>query len=79
MLDTYDYAVQAEWLGVGVWGNRRHAPLVNEEELTYAILSVIGITMVDGLSVVRRVRAPRGSLGQAMMLLLSISFGRCVR
>jgi hypothetical protein len=24
-LDCHDMAVKAEWLGVGVWGNRHHA------------------------------------------------------
>lgn len=42
--DTYDYAVQAEWLGVGIWANRKHAPFIHEEELADAILSIIADT-----------------------------------
>ncbi|KAJ5212071.1 UDP-glucoronosyl and UDP-glucosyl transferase family protein [Penicillium cinerascens] len=37
----YDYAVQAEWLGVGKWANRDHAPFIANGELTDAIRSVL--------------------------------------
>ncbi|KAJ5833214.1 hypothetical protein N7474_001525 [Penicillium riverlandense] len=37
----YDYAVQAEWLGVGRWANRAHAPFIAQGELIPAILSVL--------------------------------------
>lgn len=40
-MDTYDYARQAEWLGVGVWGNKQHAPFVNAEELSDSIFHVL--------------------------------------
>lgn len=39
-VDTYDYAIRAEWLGVGIWGNRRAAPAWRGEEVSQAILEV---------------------------------------
>lgn len=33
--------MQAEWLGVGVWGNRNHAPDVDGTELAAAVLEVL--------------------------------------
>lgn len=54
-LDTYDYAVQADWLGVGVWGNRENAPLVHEDELTDAVLKVISDNE-EGRSIRRKAR-----------------------
>ena len=39
--DTYEYATQAEWLGGGVWGNRKHAPNVNADEVFGAVLKVL--------------------------------------
>ena len=40
-LDTYDFAVRVEWLGIGVYGNRSVAPEVDSHELAKAITSVI--------------------------------------
>ena len=40
-MDTYDYARQTEWLGVGVWGNKQHAPFVDAEELSGSIFHVL--------------------------------------
>jgi hypothetical protein len=40
-VDTYDYAIRAEWLGVGVWGNRHAAPLWTADEIGPSILKVI--------------------------------------
>lgn len=37
----YDYAVQAEWLGVGKWANKAHAPSIANGELTAALRSVL--------------------------------------
>ncbi|KAL1968551.1 hypothetical protein VTN77DRAFT_1761 [Rasamsonia byssochlamydoides] len=39
--DTYDYAVRAEWLGVGIWGNRHAAPFWTAEETSQAVLKII--------------------------------------
>jgi UDP:flavonoid glycosyltransferase YjiC (YdhE family) len=39
--DTYDYAVRAEWLGVGVWGSRHAAPLWTADEIGQSVLRVI--------------------------------------
>ncbi|KAI0687509.1 hypothetical protein C8Q76DRAFT_788342 [Earliella scabrosa] len=32
--DCHDFANRAEWLGIGKWGNRKHAPGHHERELT---------------------------------------------
>ncbi|RJE21120.1 UDP-glucoronosyl and UDP-glucosyl transferase [Aspergillus sclerotialis] len=39
--DTYEYTTQAEWLGVGVGGNRKHAPNVNADEVSGAVLKIL--------------------------------------
>lgn len=39
--DNYDMANRAEWLGVGVWANRRTAPDENAEELAAGILHIL--------------------------------------
>ena len=41
-LDCYDYAVRAEWLGVGIWGTRKSAPVIDGEELGMAIIRATG-------------------------------------
>ncbi len=41
-LDTLDFANRVEWLGVGVWGSRTAAPSVEAEELSKALLKVLG-------------------------------------
>ena len=41
-VDLYDYAVRAEFLGIGVWGNREAAPCWKAEELGTAFLRVLG-------------------------------------
>ncbi|KAE8350897.1 hypothetical protein BDV28DRAFT_150494 [Aspergillus coremiiformis] len=40
-LDTYDFALRAEWLGIGVWGSRKTAPAVNGPELGQALIRVL--------------------------------------
>ena len=40
--DTYDYACRAEYLGIGVYGNRSVAPLVNSAEFGQALTTVVG-------------------------------------
>jgi UDP:flavonoid glycosyltransferase YjiC (YdhE family) len=41
-LDTYEFATRAEWLGVGIMGNKHAAPGLAGNELAEAIESVIG-------------------------------------
>ncbi|KAJ5941136.1 hypothetical protein N7516_001304 [Penicillium verrucosum] len=38
---NYDYAVQAEWLGVRKWANRAHSPLIANGELTAALRNIL--------------------------------------
>ena len=40
--DHYDFAVRAELLGIGVWGNRKSAPNWTAEELGTVFLKVLG-------------------------------------
>ncbi|MDI1490336.1 MAG: hypothetical protein OHK93_001536 [Ramalina farinacea] len=40
--DTYDFARHVEFLGVGVWGNKKVAPHVGAEEVAGAVLRVVG-------------------------------------
>jgi hypothetical protein len=40
--DTYDYASKSEYLGIGVYGNKTIAPMVDGEEFGNALLRVIG-------------------------------------
>ncbi|WVQ85731.1 hypothetical protein IAT38_007898 [Cryptococcus sp. DSM 104549] len=40
--DCYDFAARVEYLGNGVWGNKRSAPGVATDELVSAFLKVIG-------------------------------------
>jgi adenine-specific DNA methylase len=50
--DTYDYAVRAEWLGVGIWANRQAPPLWFGEEISQAVLRVVSndTSTADGRS-----------------------------
>lgn len=41
-IDTYDFAIRVEYLGIGVWGNRVAAPYVEGPELGKALLQVVG-------------------------------------
>ena len=40
--DTYDYARRIEWMGVGIYGNRRVAPRVEAEEFGQALTRIVG-------------------------------------
>lgn len=40
--DTYEYANRAEWLGIGIYGNRRSAPTVEALELGRALTRIVG-------------------------------------
>ncbi|PIG88030.1 UDP-glucoronosyl and UDP-glucosyl transferase family protein [Aspergillus arachidicola] len=39
--DTYDFALRAEWLGIGIWASRKTAPGVNAPELGQALIRVL--------------------------------------
>ncbi|KAL4789933.1 hypothetical protein BDV19DRAFT_394536 [Aspergillus venezuelensis] len=39
--DTYDYASRVEYLGIGVWANKKSAPAINAPELGKAFLRVL--------------------------------------
>ena len=41
-VDLYDFAVRAEFLGIGVWGNEKSAPNWTAEELGESFLRVLG-------------------------------------
>lgn len=41
-LDTLDFANRVEWLGIGFYGSRNAAPSVEAEELSQALLKVLG-------------------------------------
>jgi UDP:flavonoid glycosyltransferase YjiC (YdhE family) len=58
-VDLYDYAVRAEWLGVGVYGNNGTAPEWTAEGLVSAFLRVLGDD--DGA---RRLRERARALGE---------------
>ncbi|KAE8417351.1 hypothetical protein BDV36DRAFT_309532 [Aspergillus pseudocaelatus] len=40
-LDTYDFALRAEWLGIGIWASRKTAPGVNGPELGQALIRAL--------------------------------------
>jgi UDP:flavonoid glycosyltransferase YjiC (YdhE family) len=40
-VDLYDYATRVEWLGIGVWGNRKSAPYWTAEELGTAFRTAL--------------------------------------
>lgn len=54
-VDLYDYAARAEWLGVGIWGNRQVAPFWTGEEIGESVLKIISNT--TGTSYRERARA----------------------
>lgn len=38
---NYDYAIQAEWLGVGTWANKAHAPSIQNGEVTAVLRNLV--------------------------------------
>lgn len=40
--DTYDFAARTEYLRLGIWGNKKHAPDVEERELGSAMILAVG-------------------------------------
>ena len=55
-VDLYDFACRAEWLGVGLWGNRLSAPTWKAGELTVAFQRLLG----DGEEAVAMRRRAKG-------------------
>jgi UDP:flavonoid glycosyltransferase YjiC (YdhE family) len=41
-LDTLEFANRVEWLGIGVYGSRSATPSVEGQELSQALLKVLG-------------------------------------
>ncbi|KAJ5604574.1 hypothetical protein N7510_009728 [Penicillium lagena] len=48
-LDTYDFAVRVEWLGIGVWGSHRTAPIVDSGDLGSALVRVMASSESAGM------------------------------
>jgi hypothetical protein len=46
--DTYDYASKAEYLEIGVYGNKSCAPMVDAIEFGNALMKVVGDTNMRG-------------------------------
>ncbi|KAG9716470.1 hypothetical protein KCU73_g15634, partial [Aureobasidium melanogenum] len=40
-IDTYDFAIRVEYLGIGIWGNRAAAPYAEGSELSKALVKVV--------------------------------------
>lgn len=40
--DIYNYAARAEWLGVGICGNRSVAPGLHDEEFAQTLTKIVG-------------------------------------
>jgi UDP:flavonoid glycosyltransferase YjiC (YdhE family) len=40
-IDTYDFAIRVEYLGIGIWGNRVSAPYAEGLELSQALVQVV--------------------------------------
>lgn len=40
--DTFDFAERVEYLGIGLFGNRRASPNIDPEEFGHALLTVVG-------------------------------------
>lgn len=40
-MDTYDFANRAEYLGIGIWGNKRAKPGCRVDELGSALVNVL--------------------------------------
>ena len=52
--DTYDYADRVEWLGIGLWGNRKAAPRAEAVELEMSMARIVSSSDADGFK--RRAR-----------------------
>ncbi|KAI9713657.1 MAG: hypothetical protein M1812_006629 [Candelaria pacifica] len=78
-LDLYDFAERAEYLGVGLMGNRRAAPTVDPVELSDVLLTVVGqegkeetsIAMRDRAKVLAKIAQQKGGRGLACEAILS--------
>ncbi|PWY66035.1 UDP-Glycosyltransferase/glycogen phosphorylase [Aspergillus sclerotioniger CBS 115572] len=47
--ETYNFAARVEYLGIGVWGSRKTAPVVSGEELGEALLRVVASDEPKGM------------------------------
>jgi len=41
-IDTYEYVTKVEYLGIGIYGNKKVAPIVEKEEFGNALLEIVG-------------------------------------
>jgi len=76
---NYDYAVQAEWLGVGKWANKAHAPSITNGELTAVLRNLVnqqgeesGITQ-QATRISSALQANPGQLTAAKEILKALS------
>ncbi|KAF4625106.1 hypothetical protein G7Y89_g13063 [Cudoniella acicularis] len=56
-IDTYDFALRVEHLGIGAWGNRTAAPRVEASELGKALVRVVNTDESAGMAANARVLA----------------------
>ncbi|KAF7595863.1 hypothetical protein BBP40_004356 [Aspergillus hancockii] len=74
--DTYDFAWRAEWLGIGVWGSRKTAPVVSGPELGQALIRVLasdqGIAMRDKAKTIASQLGPKEGRVMACDEIISI-------
>lgn len=42
LIERKDYAARVEWLGIGVYGNKKSAPGVEASELVRALIRIVG-------------------------------------
>jgi UDP:flavonoid glycosyltransferase YjiC (YdhE family) len=58
-IDTYDFAIRVEYLGIGVWGNRVAAPYAVGSELGKALIEVVdGDDSTAMLAKAKQIAAP---------------------
>jgi len=58
-IDTYDFAIRVEYLGIGVWGNRVAAPYAEGAELGGALVQVVdGSDSAAMLAKARQIAVP---------------------
>ncbi|KAH0156705.1 glycosyltransferase family 1 protein, partial [Aureobasidium melanogenum] len=58
-IDTYDFAIRVEYLGIGIWGNRAAAPYAEGSELSKALVKVVdGINSAAMSAKAKQIAAP---------------------
>ncbi|KAJ5362845.1 hypothetical protein N7541_003689 [Penicillium brevicompactum] len=64
--DTYDFATRAEWLGIGVWGNKSAAPHIDGAELGDALVRVIASD--ESVNMFLKAQEIMGNLGEGRVI-----------